>query len=580
VTTPNTGRLEFFSLSRLSSGSVVNRPDFVLNGSYRTDILGTAVTGWRSSVVAFNGRATTALGDFTGRLDIFTAGNADPGAWPVLSVPVQSRPASQLAGVGIEVGPMGGVLQGVMGVPGWNGAASDSSGNEVGAGQAIGWKWSMPAAPRILAEGANTVYVTDAGVRAFGGRTVGADVAMTDFDGDGRLDVAIAAPNFGIPTRLADGGVNSTEYALNRPECATGAAQSPGGVLLQLGQADGTWKEGFRVWAVRDITGCVVPDGGSAAICQRSQISRNGIVGGFDFDGDGKQDLGLTRANGFEVVLGRAPDDAQLTKPSMACDPAFTLPFMTPGTSMPTALGDLNADGCDELGLRYSDNANRQGVIIAFGFDPGGTRCGGNASPSWVRISGDTETGVPTMRLGIALARARDLPAAGNDSVAITADLYNFQGVAQPTVLLVPTAQIVAKRPMSGERLVSILGDGLVGIPLVPQTRALGFGRNLAGDVDVDGDGRRDLIVSAPGANVNGDGTGAVFVFKGGSVVSGPNRPAMIIVADHRERGAFGQDLSLSKPLMSVPAALGIGAPLSYRSGTANGTGFVLPLDF
>lgn len=580
VTTPNTGRLEFFSLSRLSSGSVVNRPEYSLNGANRTDILGTAVVGWQTSVVAFNGRASTQFGDFTGRLDIFTAGNADPSSWPVRQVAVESRPASQQAGVGIEVGPVAGQLNAVIGAPGWNGAASDNSGNEVGAGQALGWRWPAMNTPRVLAEGANTVYVTDAGVRAFGGRTMAVDVAMTDFDGDGRLDVAIAAPNFGLPTRAADGGVNSTEYAVNRPECAPTGAQSPGGVLVQLGQSDGTWREGFRVWAVRDIQGCVVPDGGSAAICQRSAISRNGIVGGFDFDGDGRQDLGVTRANGFEVFLGRPADDPQLAKPSMACDPAFTLPFLTQATSMPAALGDLDGDGCDELGLRYSDNANRQGVIIAFGFDPGGMRCGMNANPSWVRISGDTETGVPTMRLGISITRARDVPMMGSDSVAITADLYPFQGVTQPTVLLVPTSQIVAKRPMQGERLASILGDGLVATPLVPQTRALGFGRVLVGDVDVDGDGRRDLIVSAPGANVNGDGTGAVFVFKGGAINSGPNRPALIIVADHRERGAFGQDLSLSRPAMPVPAALGIGAPLSYRSGTANGTGFVLPLDF
>jgi hypothetical protein len=323
-----------------------------------------------------------------------------------------------------------------------------------------------------------------------------------------------------------------------------------------------------------------VPDGGSAATCQRSALSRSGLVGGFDFDGDGKQDLGATRANGFEVFLGRAPDDPQLTKPSMACDPAFTLPFLAPATSMPAALGDLDGDGCDELGLRYSDNANRQGVIIAFGFDPGGVRCGTNAQPSWVRVSGDTETGVPTMRLGVSLSRARDVPAAGADSIAVTADLYPFQGVTQPTVLLIPTAQIVAKRPASGERLASILGDGLVPVPVVPQVRALGFGRSVWGDVDVDGDGRRDLVVSAPGANVNGDGTGAVFVFKGGAVTAGPNRPALLIVADHRERGAFGQDLSLTPARPPTPAALGIGAPLSYRSGTANGTGFLLPLDF
>lgn len=152
--------------------------------------------------------------------------------------------------------------------------------------------------------------------------------------------------------------------------------------------------------------------------------------------------------------------------------------------------------------------------------------------------------------------------------------------MAQPTVLLVPTAQIVAKRPATGGQLVSILGDGLLAVPLVPTIRALGFGRALAGNIDVDNDGKRDLVVSAPGAAVNGDGTGAVFVFKGGTVTSGANLPALVIAADDRERGAFGQDLSLSAAKGMVPAALGIGAPLSYRAGTSNGTAFVLPLNF
>jgi hypothetical protein len=580
VTTSNTGRLEFFALSRLSAGSVVNRPDFVQHGLNRTDMLGTAVEGWRGRVVAFNGRASTVLGDFTGRLDLFSGGSADTSSWTVTSIPTANRPGGQQFGTGIEVGPQGGELHALVGVPNWSGPASDYSGNEIGAGQAITWKSTTPDAPRLVSEGANTAYVTDAGLRAFGGRTIGVDVAMTDFDGDGRLDLAVAAPNFPIPTRLSDGGISSTEYALPRSECAGPAAQSPGGVLVHLGQADGTYREGFRVWAVRDIPSCVVPDGGAAAICQRALLSRNGLVGGFDFDGDAKGDLAMTRTNGLEIFAGRAPDDAQLLKPSMACDPIFTFPFITQTTSMPTALGDLNADGCDEVAFRYSDNANRQGVVIAFGFDPGGVRCGGVSAPSWVRISGDTETGVATMRLGVSIARARDVLASGVDAVAITADLYPYQGVAQPTVLLVPTAQIMAKRPASGGVLASILGDGLVAVPVVPMQRALSFGRSLAGNVDVDGDGRRDLVVSAPGATINGDGTGAVLVFKGGTVTPGPNLPVLLIAADDRERGAFGQDLSLSASSGTVPAALGIGAPLSYRTGTANGTAFVLPLDF
>lgn len=580
ATLPNVGRLEFFSLSRLSAGTVVNRPDFIRNGLSRADTLGTAVESWRGHVVAHNGRASTALGDFTGRLDIFSGDDADTSRWAVASLPIANRPGGQQFGLGIEVGPQGNELHAVVGVPNWSGSGVDFSGGEVGAGQAITWKVSSPTEPRVIAEGANSPYVTDAGLRAFGGRTVGVDVAMTDFDGDGRLDLAVAAPNFSIPTRLNDGGISSADYARARPECAGATAQAPGAALVYLGLADGTYREGFRVWALRDLPGCVVPDGGVATSCQRSSLSRNGLVGGFDFDGDGIDDLAMTRANGFEVFAGRAPDDAQLTKPSMVCDPLFSLPFIPQATSMPTALGDLNADGCDELGLRYSDNGNRQGVIIAFGFDPSGVRCGAVSAPSWVRISGDTETGVPTMRLGVAMARASGALASDVDAVAITADLYPYQGEAQPAVLLVPTAQIAAKRPASGGRLVSIWGDGLTAEPVVPMVRALGFGRSLAGNVDVDGDGRGDLVVSAPGASVNREGTGAVFAFKGGTVTAGPNLPVLVIAADEGERGAFGQDLSLCAGRGTVPAALGIGAPASYRSGTANGTAFVLPLDF
>jgi hypothetical protein len=581
VTTQNTGRLEFFSLKQLSAGSVVNRPDFVLNGLNRTDVLGTAVEGWNGHLVALNGRASTTLGDFTGRLDFFTDGTPDPTNWSVSSVPLASRPSGQQFGTGIEVGASGALLCAVVAVPNWSGPSGDGSGNELGAGQAITYSSATPSAPTIVAEGANTPYVTDAGVRAFGGRTLAADVAMTDFDGDGKLDLLVAAPNFTQPTKLSDGGVNSTEYAVNRPECTTTGSQTPGGVLVQLGQSDGTWKEGFRLWALRDIAGCTVPDGGSATLCQRTQLTRNGLVGGFDFDHDGKSDVAVTRSNGFEVFLGRAPDDAQLSKPTMGCDPAFTFPFIAQNTSMPAALGDIDGDGCDDVGFRYSDGNNRQGVVIAFGFEASGTRCGATSTqPAWLRISGDTETGVATMRLGLALAPAPQVLANGNDAIAVTADLYPYAGTAQPTVLLIPTAQLKAKKPASGEQLVSILADGLVGVPLVPTARALAFGRALAGGVDVDGDGKKDLVVSAPGANLNGDGTGAVFVFKGGTVVAGPNRPALIIAADGNERGAFGQDVSLSAPKANVPAAIGIGAPLSYRSGTANGTAFVLPLDF
>jgi hypothetical protein len=109
--------------------------------------------------------------------------------------------------------------------------------------------------------------------------------------------------------------------------------------------------------------------------------------------------------------------------------------------------------------------------------------------------------------------------------------------------------------------------------------RAPGLGRSLA-SADVTGDGVSDLIVGATGANVNGDGTGAVFVFEGGAALSGPRPSWLTVAADGAERGAFGQDVCVSPAVGATKSALAIGAPASYRTGTANGTAFLTPLDF
>ena len=582
VTTPNTGRLLGYPLGALTAGTRLNKAPLVRAGTFRTDVLGIAVGVWsiggQTQLLGYAGRATTTLGDFTGRLDAFSGTGVDLSTWTRASAEVPNKPASQQFGLGVDVAPAMGGLRAIVGVPNFNGQAPDVSGNELGAGQVHLFSSATPDAPRIVQEGANARYVTDAGVTAFGGRSLGIDVVMTDFDGDGRKDAVFAAPSLSVPARLADGGVPTTEYAGNRPQCFQGGGQTPGGAFVHLQRADGTFAEGFRVWAPVAIAGCTVPDGGAAAVCQRSALSRNGLVGGFDFNGDGTEDLALARTNGLEVAFGRAPDDTSLARPSIACDMGYSLPNVPQGTGMPASLGDLNGDGCAELGLRYGD---RLGVIILYGFDPGGARCGGRTEASWVRLSGDAEAGLPTIRLGVALARAGRLLANDTrDFIAVTADLYSFQGVAQPTVLLYDVAQLNARRPMSGGVLVGALGDGLDPVPLVYLERAPGLGRMLWGGVNLVGDSRPDLVVSAPGASVNGDGTGAVFVFAGGSVVPGRNEPALTIFPDQRERASFGQDLAASASAQGQPAAIVVGAPTSYRSGTSNGTAFLLPTDF
>jgi hypothetical protein len=415
VTTPNTGRLLAWPLATLTRGAQSNKATMVRAGSSRTDTLGIAAAvgaiGTQTLLLGYAGRATTAEGDFTGRLDAFSGAGADLSSWAATSMALPNLPASQGFGQVVDVLPASGGLRALVGVPNISGAGADLSGNETGAGQVHLFSMAAPSSPRVLQEGATTRYVTDAGVSAFGGRPIGIDVAVTDFDGDGRADLVYGAPALVVPARLGDGGVPTTEYAGNRPQCFPGGAQTPGGAFVHLQKADGTFAEGFRVWAPVGISGCVVPDGGAATSCQRSNLSRNGLVGGFDFNGDGTQDLALSRSNGLEVVFGRAPDDSSLAKPSIACDMGYSLPFVSQGTTLLAQLGDLNNDGCAELGLRYGD---RLGVIIVYGFDPSGARCGGRTEGSWVRISGDAETGLPTLRLGVAMARAGQLLAADN----------------------------------------------------------------------------------------------------------------------------------------------------------------------
>ena len=565
------GKLLSYPLGALSAGAVVNKPaDFRIGGA-RMDVLGTGLATWTvngsTSLVAVASRATTAAGDFTGRVDAFS-GSGLLATWTATSAVLPARLAAEQFGVGVEAVVVNGAVKVLVGAPGFSGPGSNNDGNDVGAGQALLYALGGGATPSVLVEGAGTAYVKN-NVRVYGGRTMGIDVASTDFDGDGRVDLAVSAPNFVTPA------TTTTEYATNVTACMPATAQTNGGVLVFLGQTDGTFKEGFRLFAVTDIPGCTPA---ATTPCRRSQLSRTGIVGGFDFNNDNREDLMVTRANGFEVFLGRAPDDATLAKPTMECTPGFTFPYLAQAISMPAALGDVDGDGCDDLGMRYTDGT-RLGFIVAFGFDAGGACGAGSMQPAWVRVSGDSEVGVNQLRLGTAISRAGRVLGDARDFLAVTADVFPYMGVAQPAVLLYDYAQLAAKKPAAGgAALAGALGDGLVPIPVLYKERAPGLGRSISGGADVTGDGVPDLVVGAPGANVNGDGTGAVFIFEGGAALNGPRPSWMTLAADQHERGAFGQDLCLS-PLAGATRALAVGAPVSYRTGTANGSAWVTALD-
>ncbi|HZI03391.1 MAG TPA: hypothetical protein VEZ71_05185, partial [Archangium sp.] len=70
------------------------------------------------------------------------------------------------------------------------------------------------------------------------------------------------------------------------------------------------------------------------------------------------------------------------------------------------------------------------------------------------------------------------------------------------------------------------------------------------------------------------------FVYAGGPGLTGALTPMLTLTGDVTERAGFGNDLALVAGSGSSPPTLVIGAPLSYRTGTQNGTAFVVPLGF
>ncbi|HEX8437646.1 VCBS repeat-containing protein [Archangium sp.] len=565
------GRVLVYSLSELSRGAVLIKPTTSLMGLAKSDTFGAGLAAWplpgSSGLVVFAGRASVPGLTFTGRVDGFVKAGESLAQWTRTSVMVPARPSVERFGEAVAVAKGAGGVVALVGAPGWAGPGVNGDGNDLGAGRA--WAYGTAGgAGALVAEGASAPLSR--------GRNVGTDVAFTDFNGDGRADLVLGAPSFTLPGASSRSTEITPVYAQERAECIPAANLTAGGVLVSLGQADGSFKPAYRLWAPGDIAGCT-PAG---TTCQRRSLGR-GVVGGFDFNGDGKQDLGVLRNNGFEVLLGRAPDDASLAKLTMGCDPVYTAPYSAQQTSVPAALGDLDGDGCDEVAWRYADGA-KAGIVVLFGYDASGGRCGSTHTvPATVRLAADPEVGINFLGLGVATARVgRVLGKTGADYLAVSAASVPFEGVTQPAVLLFDTAELARRRPASGEALVGALESALLPKVLVHRSRAVGFGAALAGGVDLTGDGVPELVVSAPGASVASDGGGAVFIYAGGPGTTGALTPLLTLTGDVTERAGFGQDLALVAGSGGTPPTLVIGAPLSYRTGTQNGSAFLVPLSF
>jgi hypothetical protein len=224
--------------------------------------------------------------------------------------------------------------------------------------------------------------------------------------------------------------------------------------------------------------------------------------------------------------------------------------------------------------------AGSRGLAVVFGFAPSNVRCAGHAAPAVLRIAGDAEVNMVDVGFGVASTRAGRFFGDSRDFIAVTASGIQVQGREQAAVILINTVQLKAARPASGMSVVPLFGGPLSPFVLTYRVPVGGFGTSLAGNVDLDGDGKHDLVVGAPLASFGADGNGAVFVFAGGMAGSGPRDALMVAVGDTNERGLFGHRVAISPKTAASPPYLLMGAPRSYRTGRANGAAHWMPFRF
>lgn len=126
---------------------------------------------------------------------------------------------------------------------------------------------------------------------------------------------------------------------------------------------------------------------------------------------------------------------------------------------------------------------------------------------------------------------------------------------------------VVAGAPGSGKAYVYSGRDGRLLFTLSGDAPNEGFGRSAAGAGDVNGDGRADVIVGAPGANTKGQGAGRVYVF------SGKDGSRLFTLDGEAAGDAFGSIVAGQKGGHRTPILVGVPG-----AGTRN-TGRVYAFD-